>query len=78
MKLIILGDTHFGMRGDSLEFHNYYKRFYQEVFFPYIIENNITTIFQMGDLFDRRKFINFNTLYLSRQYFFDKIKELGL
>ena len=78
MKLIILGDTHFGMRGDSLEFHNYYKRFYQEVFFPYIVENNITTIFQMGDLFDRRKFINFNTLYLSRQYFFNKVKELGL
>jgi metallophosphoesterase superfamily enzyme len=78
MKLIILGDTHFGMRGDSLEFHNYYKRFYQEVFFPYIVENNITTIFQMGDLFDRRKFINFNTLYLSRQYFFNKVKERGL
>jgi len=78
MKLIILGDTHFGMRGDSLEFHNYYKRFYQEVLFPYVVKNNITTIFQMGDLFDRRKFINFNTLYLSRQYFFNTIKELGI
>ena len=78
MKLIILGDCHFGMRGDSLEFHNYYKRFYQEVLFPYVVKNNITTIFQMGDLFDRRKFINFNTLYLSRQYFFNTIKELGI
>jgi DNA repair exonuclease SbcCD nuclease subunit len=29
----------------------------------------------MGDLFDRRKFINFNSLYLSRKYFFDKLKE---
>ena len=75
MKIIILGDTHFGMRGDSLEFHNYYKKFYQEVFFPYLIENKIDTVFQMGDLFDRRKFINFNTLYLARQYFFDKLKE---
>ena len=78
MKLIILGDTHFGMRGDSLEFHNYYKRFYQEVLFPYVVKNNITTIFQMGDLFDRRKFINFNTIYLSRQYFFNTIRELGI
>jgi DNA repair exonuclease SbcCD nuclease subunit len=78
MKICILGDTHFGMRGDSLEFHNYYKKFYEEVFFPYLIENNIDTIFQMGDLFDRRKFINFNTLYLARQYFFDKLKEYNI
>ena len=75
MKLCILGDTHFGMRGDSLEFHRYYEKFYDEVFFPYLIENKIDTVFQLGDLFDRRKFINFNSLYLSRKYFFDKLKE---
>ena len=74
-KIIILGDTHFGVRGDSLEFHKYYRKFYDEVFFPYLIENNIKTIFQLGDLFDRRKFINFNSLYLSRGYFFNKLKE---
>jgi DNA repair exonuclease SbcCD nuclease subunit len=75
MKLCILGDTHFGMRGDSLEFHRYYQKFYDEVFFPYLIENKIDTVFQLGDLFDRRKFINFNSLYLARKYFFDKLKE---
>lgn len=74
MKLIILGDTHFGMRNDSLLFHEYYRKFYQEILFPYMKENNITTIFQMGDLFDRRKYINFNSLYLSRRYFFDICK----
>lgn len=78
MKIIILGDTHFGARGDSLDFHRYFKRFYDEVFFPYLEENNITTIFQMGDLFDRRKFINFNSLYLSRKYFFDVCKDKGI
>jgi len=78
MKLCILGDTHFGMRGDSLEFHNYYRKFYENTFFPYLKENNITTIFQLGDLFDRRKFINFNSLYLCRKYFFDKCKEEGI
>lgn len=75
MKIVILGDTHFGARGDSLDFHRYFQRFYDEVFFPYLKENNITTIFQMGDLFDRRKFINFNSLYLSRRYFFNICKE---
>jgi len=75
MQICVLGDTHFGMRGDSLEFHKYVKKFYDNVFFPYLKENNITTVFQLGDLFDRRKFINFNSLYLCRQYFFDKLKE---
>jgi DNA repair exonuclease SbcCD nuclease subunit len=75
MKLCILGDTHFGARGDSLDFHKYFQKFYDEVLFPYLIQNDIKVVFQMGDLFDRRKFINFNTLYLSRKYFFDKLKE---
>ena len=75
MKVVILGDTHFGARGDSLEFHRYFQKFYSNVLFPYMIENKLDTIIQLGDLFDRRKFINFNSLYLSRKYFFDKLKE---
>ena len=75
MKICILGDTHFGARGDSLDFHKYFANFYDEVFFPYLKENNINTVFQMGDLFDRRKFINFNSLHLSRKYFFDKLRD---
>jgi DNA repair exonuclease SbcCD nuclease subunit len=75
MKIIILGDTHFGARGDSLDFHKFFQKFYDEVFFPYLIKNKIDTVIQMGDLFDRRKFINFNTLYLCRKYFFDKLKQ---
>jgi DNA repair exonuclease SbcCD nuclease subunit len=75
MKLCILGDTHFGMRNDSLDFHKYAEKFYNDVFFPYLKENGISTIIQLGDLFDRRKFINFNSLYLCREYFFDKLKE---
>ena len=75
MRIVILGDTHFGMRGDSLEFHNYYQKFYENVFFPYLKENNINVVYQLGDLFDRRKFINFNSLYLCREYFFDRMAE---
>ena len=78
MKICILGDTHFGARGDSLDFHKYFKRFYNEVFFHYLKVNDIKSIFQMGDLFDRRKFINFNTLHLCREYFFDRCQILGI
>ena len=78
MKIAILGDTHFGMRGDSLPFHDHYRKFYEETFFPYLEKNSIDTVFQLGDLFDRRKYINFNTLKLSREYFFDQLAIRGL
>jgi predicted phosphodiesterase len=78
MKIAILGDSHFGMRNDSLHFHKYYQKFYNDVFFPYLIENGINEIYQLGDLFDRRKYINFNSLYLSRKYFFDVLKSNNL
>jgi len=37
------------------------------------VQNGITTIFQLGDLFDRRKYISFQSLDLCRRYFFDEI-----
>jgi len=73
-RIVILGDTHFGARGDSIDFHRHFKKFYDEIFFPFLKENNINVVFQMGDLFDRRKFMNFNSLYLCRKYFFDKLQ----
>jgi len=78
MKLCILGDTHFGARGDSLDFHKYFQKFYSKIFFPYLTEHDIKIVVQMGDLFDRRKFINFNTLYLARKYFFNKLQEKNI
>ena len=78
MKICILGDTHHGMRGDSLDFHKYMEKFYTNTFFPYLKDHNVTTVIQLGDLFDRRKFINFNSLYLCRKYFFEKLQEHGI
>jgi DNA repair exonuclease SbcCD nuclease subunit len=78
MKIAVLGDTHFGARNDSLIFHSFFKKFYDEIFFPYLTKNNINTFIQVGDLFDRRKYINFNTLELCREYFFSRLKELNL
>jgi len=38
-----------------------------------LVQNGITTIFQLGDLFDRRKYISFQSLALCRRYFFDQL-----
>lgn len=78
MKLCIIGDLHFGMRNDSPIFHELYKNFYQNTLFPYLDEHNINAIFQLGDLFDRRKFINFHTLEQVKSYFFDELESRGI
>lgn len=77
-NIAIITDQHFGARGDSLIFDDYFKRFYSEVFFPYIDANNIKVIYNLGDTFDRRKFVNFNTLSRCKRYFFDEIQRRGL
>lgn len=78
MKIALLGDTHFGARNDNSAFHDYFEKFYRDVFFPYLRENGIDTVVQFGDLFDRRKYINFSTLAKSRKYFFDVIEQSGI
>lgn len=77
-KYAVLGDTHFGCRNDSAAFHDNFAKFYTETFFPYLKEHGIQTIIQTGDLFDRRKFINFASLTRAREYFFDALHEHGL
>lgn len=72
MKIAILGDTHFGVRSDKPAFHKYFRKFYQECFFPYLWDHGITEVIQTGDLFDRRKFVNYHTLYQSKRYFFNE------
>lgn len=78
MKIALLGDTHIGARGDSAAFHDHMQKFYMEFFFPYLKENGVNTIIQLGDLFDRRKYINFMSLHRSRSYLFDQLKEYGI
>ena len=71
MKIAIISDTHFGARGDSPLFLNHFLKFFEEQFFPYIKEHGITKVLHLGDLFDRRKFINFNTLHHTKKRFID-------
>jgi len=61
-----------------LVFLDYYEKFYTETFFPKIVEENIKTLLILGDTFDRRKYINFNTLQRAKKMFFDKLCELEI
>jgi len=78
MKAIILNDSHFGYKADSGVMLEYFLSFFEEQLFPYMKENNIYTLFHLGDVFDRRKYINFKTLYEVRKRFFEPLQEMGV
>lgn len=68
----------FGARSDSKIFLEHQARFFNELFFPYLEEHNIDTILHLGDIFDRRKYINFYTLKRCREFFFDELKKRNI
>jgi len=78
MKAAIITDTHWGVRGDSKQFLDFFEKFYNNVFFPKLIEEGITTIFHLGDIVDRRKFINYVTLHHFKNIFINRLEELGI
>jgi len=78
LKIALITDTHFGARSDSIPFDNFFQKFYTDTFFPHIEREGIKTIIHLGDVFDRRKYINYNTLKNCREYFFDKTSDLGI
>jgi DNA repair exonuclease SbcCD nuclease subunit len=78
MKLAILNDTHCGVRNSADIFMDYQERFYRDVFFPYLLENNIDQILHLGDYYDNRKTINIKALHHNRRIFLDKLREYGI
>jgi DNA repair exonuclease SbcCD nuclease subunit len=78
MKVAVITDQHFGVRGDSVLFLDYYEKFYRDVFFPTLDARGIDTVLDLGDTFDRRKYVNFVTLRRAKQMYFDPLKERGI
>lgn len=78
MKVAIINDTHCGIRNSSDVFLDNAEKFYDDVFFPYLLQNGISRIIHLGDVFDNRKFINFRALNRYRKSFLSRLREHGL
>ncbi|MBT5356132.1 MAG: recombinase [Candidatus Marinimicrobia bacterium] len=78
MKIALITDTHYGARGDSALFADHMEKFYSDIFFPYLVENNIKEIIHLGDVFDRRKYVNFYTLKRAEEMFFKRLEEFDI
>ena len=77
MKVALITDTHFGARNDSLVFSDFFRKFYENIFFPTLKERRITEVIHLGDVVDRRKFINYKTLNSMKNILFDPLNEMG-
>lgn len=78
MKVAIITDQHFGMRKGSQIFHDYMKKFYDEVFFPSLDKNKISVVLDLGDTFDNRKSIDFWSLDWAKENYYSKLAERGI
>lgn len=77
MKIAILPDIHFGVRNDYQPILKKQVKFLEDTFFPTLRDRNIKTIISLGDLVDRRKYINFNTGHYLQKHFIDVIIARG-
>jgi len=78
MKVVIITDQHFGARKSSKFLHEYFKKFYDTIFFPYLEENNIKTVIDMGDTFDNRRSIDLWALEWAKENYYDRLQQLGI
>jgi len=78
MLIAFIGDTHFGARNSNSIVEYWQRKFYEEVFWPYIEKNGIKTIIQTGDWFDNRKWLNIQSIAFQKEVFVKPSQKLGV
>ena len=78
MKVAIITDTHYGARKGSKYLHDYFEKFYDDVFFPTLEAEGIDTVIHMGDAFDSRKSIDYQSLEWAKRVVFDRLKKYNV
>jgi DNA repair exonuclease SbcCD nuclease subunit len=73
MKVAIITDTHYGARKGSKYLHDYFELFYKNIFFPALEEHGVSTVIHMGDAFDSRKSIDYQSLQWAKRVVFDPL-----
>ena len=77
MKIALITDTHWGVRNDNIAFMDNSKKFLDATFFPTIEREAIRTVVHLGDLVDRRKYINIRTASRLRSDFLEPLVNRG-
>ena len=75
MKVAILTDTHYGARKGSKYLHDYFELFYKNVFFPALKEHGVEAVIHMGDAFDSRKSLDYQSLEWAKRVVFEPLRD---
>ena len=68
MKVLLIGDTHFGASNSSDYFLKYQEKYFERLL-KYMLDNDIHHMIHLGDLYDNRKSIYIRTLKMSTKFF---------
>ena len=75
MKICVISDTHWGAKKGSKHLHDHFELFYKNVFFPALEEHGIKTVIHMGDAFDSRKSIDYQSLEWANRVVFEPLRK---
>jgi len=78
MKVAIITDQHFGARKSSRVFHDFFNKFYKNVFFPTLKKRGIDTVLDLGDTYDNRRALDLWAANWSKAEYFDKLRKMGV
>jgi DNA repair exonuclease SbcCD nuclease subunit len=78
MKVACITDTHISFKKSNLNFHNYFQKFYEDIFFPTLKEKGIEVVIHLGDAFDNRKGIDYWGLEWAQKIVYDRFRDLGI
>lgn len=74
-RIALITDSHFGNRGDDPRLLENLRRFSEELFFPTLEREGIKTVIHLGDMFDRRKYLNTQVAKVARECFIDPVRK---
>jgi predicted phosphodiesterase len=78
MKIALITDTHYGFKKGNQDYHDYFLKFYNEIFFPTLKKKNIKHVIHLGDVFDIRRTIDFWSLNWAKKNIFTPLENMGI
>lgn len=78
MTIAIITDQHLDGRKSSQIFWEFFMKFYNDIFFPYLQKNKIKNLIDLGDTFDNRKGIDFGAWHRIKTQYYDTLESMGI
>lgn len=77
-RYAIITDIHYGARNNNINFYNYQRNFFFNVFFPYLKKEKINKIFFLGDLVDNRTNVSHLTYRHLNEDFLEPLRDFDV